>query len=571
MPSPRRRFARVSASPRCPATIPEHPDEQLWVDGPRSSVCFGDQAESLSHTKTSCADRSAKPSASAVSSHTFAVQSTPSAELWVDGPAAFRTRLQDSVSDARTVGNLSSRKPVINNDAEQTATSSRPCRRSATSHGEGVSKSRPPRTSAKKNHSSPRPRHPTPPALDGRITAWVKSVQRASQPPDADLDRPEVSDVSESRVLQETESIRPDDHKDCVDVEVRDKDETSSVANSSHSLYEHQLDESLETASLRGCALISSEEDTASLSNCKVERLRDGVPDGRADDRPYNELQTTTTHDNIPVLSIPEELSKTPPVMSSCGTSKRSRLTQPAVRSASNSSRCSSSSPATHLSSSLPHRCLSSPRKNSSSHGTQSPEPSRPKMPNNAKTATPSGAHKCSDTVRERSQPSGGKKPTTGCVAEQDENVPSSHKCQKALNQKPQQSRTGGGGGSRSVDCCRVGTGNSSPRPAKTARKSCLPVAVKKTDPESGEGHCLVSPYHTVTSPRQPGAGCSTSSDNSSLLSDAVTARSKSSELELSSGYESMMRDDSEETITAHCADWTSDDNSTQGQYESLT
>ena len=61
----------------------------------------------------------------------------------------------------------------------------------------------------------------------------------------------------------------------------------------------------------------------------------------------------------------------------------------------------------------------------------------------------------------------------------------------------------------------------------------------------------MVSPYETVTSPRRAVAGCSTCSDNSSQLSDAVRSKS-SGEVELSSGYESMLlRDDSEDTIAA--------------------
>jgi len=547
-PSPRRRFPRVSASPRCPATIPEHPDEELWVDGPRSSICFAAATDSVSHTQTGCSDRFSSQSTSGVSLQRFAKQSAPSAELWVDGPAEFRTALQDGASGSRTVGSLGpaavARKPVINSDEEQTATSSRPCRRSS---GESASKSRLPRTSARKNNSSPRLRHAAQPVLDGRITAWVKSVQQASQPPDDDLGQPDAVDVPESQELQETESVLRG-HENCDEVKIQDKEETSSMANSSHSLYEREVDESLETASLRGCALMSSDDDAASLSNSKVERLRDGVPDGRTDDKLYNELQNVATVENIPVS---ENVSKTPDI-TSCGRARRSRLVQPVVRSSSNSSQHGdSSSPAPQRSSSYPRRCLSSPRKNSSLHGSHSPEPSRLKLPATSKTATPTSIRRCS----ERSQPSGVKKPTSS-ADECDKVVTnvSSQKSQKALNQKPQQSK---GGGSRNADR----GGKSSPRLAKVERKSCLPVGSKSTSSEAGDGRCLVSPYHTVTSPRRRGAGCSTSSDNSSLLSDAVTARSKSSEIELSSGYESMLRDDSEDTITVHCTDWTSDDN----------
>jgi len=558
--SPRRRFPRVSASPRCPATIPEHPDEELWVDGPRSSVCFAPaSSESVSHIQTGCADKFANQSPSAFSSHRVAKPSTPNAELWVDGPAEFRTQVHDGVSDSKAVANSGpaavARKPVINGEAEQAATSSRVGLPRRSSHGEAVSKSRLPRTSAKKNHSSPRLRRTTPPALDGRITAWMKSVQQASQPGD-------TVNVTESHELQETESVHLEDHESHRDVDVQDTDETTSMANSSHSLYEHQVDESLETASLCGCAVMSSDDDTASVSKCKVQRLHDGVPDGCVDDKPYTEQQTAVTKDNIPVLSTEENVSKTP-VVSSSGTSRRSRVMGPVVRSASNCSRCGSSSPASHRSSSFSHRCISSPRKNSSSHGSPSPEPSRLKLSSTTKTSTPTSLRRCSDAVRERSQPSAVKKPTSA-VAEQEKiltNV-SSQKSQKAMNEKSLQSKSGA---SRSVDRCHAGVGKSSPRPATVDGKTCLPVRTKKTS-EAGEGPCLVSPYHTVTSPRRRGAGCSTSSDNSSLLSDAVTARSKSSEVELSSGYESMLRDDSDETITAHSADWTSGDNSAHGQ-----
>ena len=561
--SPRRRFPRVSMTPRCPATIPEHPDEELWVDGPRSSICFIPATETVSLTQTSSSDKFANQSAGASSLHKFAVHSTASTELWVDGPAEFRTQLRDGVSDSRTVSSPAVvRKPVTGGDVEQTVTSSRLSRRSAASHGEAVSKSRLPKTSTNKNHShsSPRLRHSPQPVLDGRITAWVKSVQQANQFTEADLRQPDPINVSESQELRANGSLQLEDKASHGNTEVPDKAETSSVANSSHSLYEHQVDESLETESLCGCALISSDEDATSVSNCKAGRLRDGVPDGCAGDRLFSEQQTTAKKENIPASSITEEDSRTP-VMSS-GTARSSRLVEPSVRSALNSSWHGNSSPATQRSSSFPHRCLSSPRKNSLSHASQSPEPSRLRFTNTSKTSTPTNVRRCSNTVREKPAV----KNSSSCVAEPDK-IPAnvlSQKSQKAVNPKPQQSKSGA---SRSVDRSHAGVGKSSPTSAKVDRKSCLPVTAKKTS-GTGSGHCLVSPYHTVTSPRRRAAGCSTSSDNSSLLSDAVTARSKSSEVELSSGYESLMRDDSDETITAHCTDyWTTDADHTPGEW----
>jgi len=560
MPSPRRRFPRLSASPQCPATIPEHPDEELWIDGPRSSVCPAPAAKSVSHTQISYSDKCASQSANAISSHKFTTQSAPSSELWVDGPVELRTQLQGGVSDRRTVDSLGpeavARKPVINSDMEEIVTSHL-SRKPAASHSEGVSKSRLPRTSAKKNHSSPRLKHTTPPVLDGRITEWVRSVQLASPPPDANIHQTDTMNVSVSQELELPESIHPEDNENHEDVEVEDKEETGSVATSSHSLYEREVDQSLETASLYGCTLMSSDEDAASLSNCRVGWLHDGVPDGAADGKP-SELQNK---ENIPALNIPDDVLKAP-VMSPCTIDRRSRLIEPVVWSTSNCSRYSSSPPVPQRSSSFPCRCLSSPRKNSSLHGDQSPKPSGLKLPNTTKASSPTRTQRCSDTVCERSQPSCVKK-STSSVAEQDKirtNV-SSQKSHKALNQNPQQSKSGS---SRNVDRCHMSVGKNSLREAKVDGKTSLPVAVKRTS-EAGDEHCLVSPYHTVTSPRRRGAGCSTSSDNSSQLSDAVTARSKSSEVELSSGYESMLRDDSDEMITGHCTDWTS--NNTRGEY----
>jgi len=543
--SPRRRFPRVSMTPRCPATIPEHPDEELWVDGPRSSVCFTPAAESVSsRTQTCCSDKFVNQSANVSSLHKFATQSTPSSELWVDGPAEFQTQLGDGVSDSRTVGNSAAiaRKPVTSNDLEQTVTSSRLSRRSAASHGEGVSKCRLPRTSASKNHShsSPRLRHSAQPVLDGRITAWVKSVQQANQLSDADLRQPDLVNESESQELQETGSVDLEEKESHGNVEVLENDETSSVANSNQSLYERQVDESLETASLCGCALISSDDDAVSPSNCGVGQLRDGVPDGcAADDKLYTELPTLATKDNIPLSNITEDVSRTP--VASSGTSGRSRLVEPLVRSTSNSSRHGSSSPAAQQSSSFPHRCLSSPGKNSLLRGSQSPVPSTVKCP-----STPSSVHRCSNAVDER--PSG--------VVELDK-ILTNVSSQKSVNAKAQQSKSRG---PRTVDRSHRVIGKSSPTLTKLDRRSNLAATVKKTS-DSVNRPWLMSPYQTVTSPRRRrAAGCSTSSDNSSQLSDAVTARSKSSEVELSSGYESMLRDDSDETITAHCTDdWSTD------------
>ena len=529
VPSPRRRFPRVSASPRCPATIPEHPDEELWIDGPRSSVCLAAAAEPASQVQSGRSRKFAQDSASAFLSQN-ATQSAVNSELWVDGPVEFQTRLPSS----RTVDDAGptaiARKPVINNDVEQTVTSSRQSRRSAVApHGDGASTSGLPRSSANKSHSSPRLRHPTQQERDGRITEWVRSVQQASQPRDADVHQSDTVNVSEPRELQLTE---PGDHENRGNVEVPEREDTSSVSNGSQSVYERQVDDSLECAVLSSSAVVSSDEDAASVSNCKVDQLRDAVPDGRAND---SERRCMATNGNIPLPNNPEDVS-----VQSGG---RSRLLEPVVRSASNSSRHGSVSPS-RRSSPFPRRCFSSPRKNSSSYGSQSSEPSRLNLPSRSRTSTPTTGRRCSDTGRERSKPSAVKKPPRS-VAEQVTNV-SSQKSQKTASPNLQASK---GTGLRNV-----GVGLSSPRTAKVERRSCVPVAVKKSS-EADDGRRLVSPYHTVTSPRRGRAGCSTSSDNSSLLSDAVTARSKSSELELSSGYESMLRDDSEDTITAHCCD----------------
>ena len=527
--SPRRRFPRVSMTRRCPATIPEHPDEdELWVDGPRSSICFSPQSQTRSSQ-----DRFA----SSASSHKFTAPSAPSAELWVDGPAEFQTQLRDrdavSAADSTILGNPAAvaKIPAINGDV----TSSRPSRRS----GEGGSKSRLPRTSANKNghcHSSPRLRHSPQPVLDGRITAWVKSVQRANRLPDAaadddddDLRQPRSTALPESQELQQTRTV-PVEDEESVEAAAENA-ETGSVAGSNHSLYEQQVDESLETASLRGCALVSSDEDAASQSNCGAAgRQRDGVPDGCADDELYSEKEA------VPMTNMTQEDVLKTPAATSSGTSGRLRLVESVVRSSSsNSSRHGSSSPASQQrSASFPLRCLSSPRRNSGG-GSQSPAPSRLKLPSTSRTSTPSSVRRSS----------GGVKSVSAAAAE--DKIVASAKSQKSAKS---------GVGSRPVERSQAGVGTSSP-------KSCLPVVKKSSEAVSGGGNCLVSPYHTVTSPRRRRAvvGCSTSSDNSSLLSDAVTARSKSSEVELSSGYESMLRDDSDETITAHCVidDWTSD------------
>jgi len=560
----------VSMTPRCPAPIPEHPDEdELWVDGPRSSICFSPQPP----TRRSSSE--GKFAASSSSSHKFTPP--PSTELWVDGPTEFQTQLGDRAStpaDSRTLhGNPPAvvRQPVI---AKTDVTSSRSSRRSAgeSGGGGGSSKSRLPRTGAGKNnhcHSSPRARHSPQPVLDGRITAWVKSVQQASQPPDAaaanddyDTHQPCPTTVSES---QETGSLRVEDEER---VEAAEKAaETGSVAASSHSLYEREVDDSLETASLRGCALLSSDEDAASSQSNRGaagRRQSDGVPDGYADD---DKLYCETEADASTTSKPPrDEVSKTSSAVASSGTNARSKLVEPVVRSPLNSSRqggCTSPT-SERRSSSFPLRCLSSPRGNSGGDGSQSPATSsRLKRPSTSRTSTPTTGVRRRESGTVRGERAGGvKSVSSGCVpaaesSSADKTVTSA-KSQKSVTPKPPQLSKAGGGGSRTVDRSH-GTGS-----PKVDGRSCLPVMKKSSNASGGGGggHCLVSPYHTVTSPRRRRAagGRSTSSDNSSLLSDAVTARSKSSEVELSSGYESMLRDDSDETITAHCADdWTND------------
>ena len=564
--SPRRRFPRISASPRCPATIPEHPDEdaELWVDGPRSSICIAPAAESLTtHTLAS----SSGPKFSSQSAG-----APDTAELWVDGPVEFRTRLPNP----RSVGNEGpaavARKPVItNNDApDQTVTaSSRQSRRSATSHcaDDDLSKSRLPRTGASKyHHSSPRPRHSAQPSgLDGRITEWVKSVQQANRLPDTDLSR---TDVSEPQELQET-TTAVEDHEERRNGEVeQDKEEMGSESHSSRSLYEHQLDESLETASLCGCVLTSSDEDTAAAVNCQVDRLRDDVADDCADNPTHDKLPSAAAKENIPSSNNSEDVSETGVRSSPC---ERSRPVEPFARSASNCSRHGSGLPVSQRSSSPPRGGPSSPCRNSSAYECQSPrQPPRLNPTSTSKTSTPGSVRRCGDKVpRERS--SGAKKSAEHDRIQTGVSLP---KFQKAS--KPQQQlKLGGGGGGVGSQNVEIRSAKSSPRSARADRRSSiLPTVVKRTPGEAGDdvgggggGHGLQSPYRTVTSPRRPGAGCSTSSDNSSLLSDAVTSRSKSSEVELSSGYESMMRDDSEETITAQCADWmTADAEHTDGE-----
>ena len=516
VPSPRRRFPRVSASPRCPSTIPEHPDEEQWVDGPRSSVCLA-ATESLSQSKASCPVKFV----SEPTSYRSGVQATSSTELWVDGPAAFQTRFPKSRTTDIAGPSVSGR----NSDMEPTVTSSRQSRKSLASHGEGVSKSHIPRTSATKSHSSPRLRHQTPPELDGRITAWVKSVEQANQPPGH---QPDTGAVSDSQELHDVE-----DDKNRGNSEVRGEEDTGSVTDSSHSVYEHQLDESLETASLCGCAVLSSDEDAASLSKSRVHQVRDGIPDGCADDQVYSDQHCAVTKENIP-----EDVSEIP-----IKSRARSRVVEPVVRSASTSSQRSSNSPASQRSSSVPRRCLSSPRRNTSLHGNQSSEPARLKLPSTSKISAATSPNQSSDAVHDGSSVVM-KKPAEQCTVVTGVSL---QKSQKAVITKSQPLKNTA---SRNTSRCHA----SSPRSARADRRSGLPVA--STEGGDGGGQCLVSPYQTVTSPRRRVAGCSTSSDSG-------TARSKSSEVELSSGYESMMRDDSEETITTHCNDWTGD---SQGQ-----
>ena len=88
----------MSASPRCPATIPEHPDEdeELWIDGPRSNARLV-AAESISEASPAgfLGRFAALPSTTAVGSTSKNLVASQS-ELWVDGPAEFQTRLPNS-------------------------------------------------------------------------------------------------------------------------------------------------------------------------------------------------------------------------------------------------------------------------------------------------------------------------------------------------------------------------------------------------------------------------------------------------------------------------------------------
>lgn len=199
-----------------------------------------------------------------------------------------------------------------------------------------------------------------------------------------------------SRELQPSES---EDREDLgnIDVEVAETEDTSSsMATSVHSLYEHQVDDSLEGAVLSSSAVVSSSEEDAPLSNSRVDQLRrDAVPDGRSDDQPYTEQ----LKEDIPLPVNPQDVLNHPED-SSVKSGGRSRLIEPVVRS---SSRHARSTPSSQQTSPFPRRCLSSPRKSSSTHGSQSSEPSRLILPSTSKTSTPTSVRRSSDTGHHQS------------------------------------------------------------------------------------------------------------------------------------------------------------------------
>ena len=517
VPSPRRRFPRVSASPRCPATIPEHPDEELWVDGPQSGV-IGAAADEAAEPRTGCRR---KCNTGVGSSHSLSGRSTPTAELWVDGPAEFRTQTS------------SRRKAGGTDDVAISSTAPQPSRA-----GEATSKLRLPKSAVAKNHSSPQLRHShRQPVLDGRITAWVKSVQEANQRSGADAQqKPDAAVLTE---LPEIESGQMEDDKSG---EVLDKEETSSMVASVQSEYERRVDESLETASLCGFAVTSSDEDPVPDSKFAFDRVREGVPDGCADATPFSEGRCAAAAEDISPSKISADCVSNVPASPSPG----GKPSRDEPEAASKSSRRGGTSPSlSQRSSSVPRRFSFSSTKNSRSHGSQSPEPLRLRYASAAaKTSTPTSLRRCS----ERSQPPSATR-LSGTGAELGKVAASGRSQSGKPPPPPPASKTGSPRIRAASEHCRPS--NSAPR----LSTDCASVASTSLD-----GRRLVSPYHTVTSPRRRVTGCSTSSDNSSLLSDGVTCRSKTSEVELSSGYESMLlRDDSDEAITGNCTDWTRD------------
>jgi hypothetical protein len=249
-----RRHMRTSATPLYhPATIHEHPDEEQWIDGPRSTV---DSASAASRMGGLTSDYATRRSTSERSRRQPPV--LPDTELWVDGPAEFQTHKVPSSTMPGTSGCIEenrSRKGrpspayvtstgVSRVDHSTITASSLPNKTAqistigCTSQDDVVDRKSADKSSLHKNSTSNRLQqrsHLPPP--DGRVAAWVQSVCEAAQTTGTlnkcdlarDLYQPDGNESSDVLAVKAAGCCGRMDAEPCGDV-IRDSGDCRDVA-----------------------------------------------------------------------------------------------------------------------------------------------------------------------------------------------------------------------------------------------------------------------------------------------------------------------------------------------------
>jgi len=588
-----RRHARSSALPIYhPATIVEHPDEEQWIDGPRLAASPAVDNCSISKAIPVPLDGSTRRSTSSRSRHQPPVLA--SNELWVDGPAEFQTlpAQQPSANISGTGDESRTRKDrteipsvtVNSSSANNTLSSGKsrveqsmvstiaPCAASTLAaevkkfgQASSLSNNRTSlnsvdltannaRVSADKTSSSHKQPMSSPhlaraqqrsslPPPDGRVAAWVLSVREAAitsgtlsksdLEPCRELCVPDGNealtnadhttttatrfDISALVVSDETVDVRKDILPPCNEDDDGEKS-SSDAAGSGHSMYERNVDDCLETGSQ--AAVASSDEDAA--WDVRASSMH-SVVDGCVDDH----LSTCPVDQFFDALEVCPKSS-----VEHSYTSLSDRPSSSTFLHARVANVVPSLQKAHRDVSPLPRRAFSTPR-----HVTSTPKTAR------SKSSSLLVARGCAPGVVQEHDSSDRNVPSSKCSSARSCSADRSHRKSSTVGRLPQ--------GRPSSSSC------ASPRLSSTRedRRSRLPV-VRSNTPLTTELHDpsgismgssssakvrLLSPYHAVTSPRR--VRPTAHSDSSSLLSDPVTVTS--------SGYESMLRGDDSDDVTA--------------------
>jgi hypothetical protein len=443
--------------------------------------------------------------------------------------------------------------------------------------------------------------------------AWVQSVQEAAlaagsltkEQLDCDLTKDLGNDKLTAYTVAAADNLNSEKLCDIEDADAAKRyvkdwtsvcektEETSSVEGltqmetGSQSVYELQVDERLETGS---AAAVASSDDDASVWDSAVsklcpgssviqDRIREGKADGEEDANYFDEVLQENpmsiildespelftnkkfTADALLPAKGPGNVSCLPVYNVPRSEEQLSSQTLPLPEVPIHCSRSASS----------PRQMTSTPKKSSSSASRSlSSEAAKVRVSEQCINLTGSSVShatidRCHEPMITVHQSSSRDASSIAVMTKEVKDHSSTSKLQKRdVAGKSSQSKTAGSIASSTVK-------SSYDKPAvlsssTTDRRSRLPMARAvglahrsngAASPDSGvisdhrvvsPEHRLLSPYHAVTRPRRAVA-CSASSDNSSLLSDPV-AMSKMSEVEVSSGYESMIRDDVEDVTS---------------------